>query len=281
MVTLKGKKGAEWTAYPGLEKDDHSINLRLFEEDSKARSSHRYGVAALFARKFASDLKFLKQNLKLPAKADPAARYFGGRKKVEQQIYDDTIQRLFCLDIRKQVDYLEQEERFAVQGIHTLGNSKLHKILAALDAYHQARTTIHSLETANQGKINILHFLEALRIDLTGLLPETFVSLYDTARLAHLPRYIKAVAIRAARGVVDLEKDRQRSQDVNMLNNTLGTLVQDLSDSASTEKRAAVEDLFWRIQEFKVSIYAQELKTAVPVSLKKMKKQVKDIERMV
>jgi len=120
-----------------------------------------------------------------------------------------------------------------------------------------------------------------MRNDLTGLLPETFVSLYDTARLAHLPRYIKAVAIRAARGVVDLEKDRQRSQDVNMLNNTLGTLVQDLSDSASTEKRAAVEDLFWRIQEFKVSIYAQELKTAVPVSLKKMKKQVKDIERMV
>jgi len=281
MVTLKGKKGAEWTTYPGLEKDGPCINLRLFEKESKARTSHRLGVAALFARKFASDLKFLKQNLKLPAKVDLATRYFGGRKKMEQQIYDDAIQRMFCLDIRKQADYREQEERFAVKGIHTLGNEKLQKILSALDAHHQARAIIHNLETANHGRVNILHFLEALRMDLTDLLPDTFVSLYDPARLAHLPRYIKAVAIRADRGVVDLEKDRQRSQDVNMLNNTLETLVQDLSDSASTEKRAAVEDFFWRIQEFKVSIYAQELKTAVPVSLKKLKKQIKDIERMI
>ena len=153
--------------------------------------------------------------------------------------------------------------------------------MEGLDAYHEARTTIHNLETAHPGKINILHFLEDRRTDLAELMPDSFVSLYDTARLAHLPRYIKAVAIRAQRGVIDLEKDRQRSRDVNTLNKALGALIQDLSDSASSEKRTAVEDLFWLIQEFKVSVYAQELKTAVPVSLKKLKKQITEIERMV
>ena len=281
MVVLKGIKGTEWTAYPGLEKDGSSVNLRLFKDESKARSSHRQGVAALFATKLSRDLKFLRQNLKLPARADKAARYFGGRKKVEQQIYDDTIQRLFALDIRKQADYLKQEERFAVDGIHTRGSRKMPKIVAALDAVHHARTTIHSLETANPGKAKILQFLEKLRADLADLMPATFISLYDTTRLAHLPRYIEAVAIRAQRGVVDLEKDRQRSQDVSLLSSALDNLIQDLSDKASPEKRAAVEDLFWLIQEFKVSVYAQELKTAVPVSLKKLKKRIDDIERMV
>ena len=158
MVTLQGKKGAEWTAYPGLEKHGSSINLRLFENESNARSSHRQGVAALFAGKLSRDLKFLKQNLQLPAGSDPAARYFGGRKKMEQQIYDDAIQRLFGQDIRKQADYLQQEERFAVQGIHTRGLEKMQKIVAALEAHQAARTTIHDLETANQGKANILQF---------------------------------------------------------------------------------------------------------------------------
>jgi ATP-dependent helicase HrpA len=281
LVTLKGKKGAEWIAFPGLEKDGHTINLRLFQDKARARASHRQGVAALFARKFSRDLKFLRQNLKLPAQTDPAARYVGGRKKVERQIYDDTIERLFSLDIRKEADYLHQEELFAIEGIHTRGREKMAKIVAALDAMHTARTTIHNLETANQGKAQILHFLEERRADLTDLLPETFVKLYDTARLAHLPRYIKASVIRAQRGVVDLEKDRLRSKDTNMLNLTLGTLIQDLSDAASTEKRAAVEDLFWLIQEYKVSVYAQELRTAVPVSLKKLKKKIKEIERMI
>ncbi len=281
MVTLKGKKGTEWTAFPGLEKDGAIINLRLFKDEGQARSSHPCGVAALFAHKFSQDLKFLKQNLKLPAHADPAARYFGGRKKVEQRIYDDAIERLFGLDIRKQADYLHQEEQFATEGIHTRGNEKMQKIVAALDANQDARMTLHNLETANQGKVQILHFLEELRVDLTGLMPERFVSLYDTVRLAHLPRYIKAVAIRAQRGVDNLEKDQQRGIDVKNLTRSLHDLIQGLGDSASNEKRNAVEELFWHIQEFKVSVFAQELRTAVPVSLKKLEKQIKDIERMV
>jgi ATP-dependent helicase HrpA len=280
-VTLKGKKGIEWTTYPGLENDGSTVNLRLFEDEARARAAHVAGVASLLARKFAPDLKFLKKNLKLPVAADQAARYFGGRKKLEQRLYDETVERLFSLDIRKEAAYLRQEELFAVEGIHTRGSDKLQKIVAALNAHHEARTVIHNLETAHQGKENILRFLGELRADLADLIPETFVTLYDAPRLAHVPRYIKALAIRAQRGVVDLEKDRQRSRDVDMLHATLGTLIQNLADTASPEKRAAVEDLFWLIQEFKVSVFAQELKTAVPVSLKKLKTKIKEIERIL
>jgi ATP-dependent helicase HrpA len=281
MVILKGKKGMEWITFPGLENNNDTINLKLFQDEARARSSHRDGVAALFTRKFSQDLKFLRQNLKLPAQVDQAARYFGGRKKMEQQIYNDTIERLFSLDIRTESDYLHQEEVFAIGGIHTHGNEKMQKITTVLDTYHDARTIIHNLENANRGKTQILQFLEEQRGDLMDLLPDSFVSLYDTARLSHLPRYIKALAIRAQRGVDNLEKDQQRSKDTNMLNNALKTLAHNLSDTASTEKRAAVEDLFWLIQEYRVSVYAQELRTAVPVSLKKLKKKIQDIERMV
>ncbi|MBW2635094.1 MAG: DUF3418 domain-containing protein, partial [Deltaproteobacteria bacterium] len=91
----------------------------------------------------------------------------------------------------------------------------------------------------------------------------------------------KTIAIRAQRGVDNLEKDRQRGHDIRAVDKALNTLIRDLDDATSNEKRAAVEALFWHIQEYKVSVFAQELKTAVPVSKKKLEQQIKAIERMI
>jgi ATP-dependent helicase HrpA len=60
----------------------------------------------------------------------------------------------------------------------------------------------------------------------------------------------------------------------------LNRLLKGLSESASEEKKAAVEALYWLIEEYKVSIFAQELKTSVPVSNKRIEDKLKEIERM-
>ncbi len=54
-----------------------------------------------------------------------------------------------------------------------------------------------------------------------------------------------------------------------------------LDAATSTEKRAAVEAFFWAIEEYKVSVFAQEVGTDGPVSAKRLKKQVGEIERMI
>ena len=54
-----------------------------------------------------------------------------------------------------------------------------------------------------------------------------------------------------------------------------------LSPHATGEKREAVEVFRWMIEEFKVSLFAQELKTRFPVSSKRLEKQRKEIDRMV
>jgi ATP-dependent helicase HrpA len=57
--------------------------------------------------------------------------------------------------------------------------------------------------------------------------------------------------------------------------------LQELSVSASEEKRKAVEDYFWLIEEYKVSVFAQEIKTPVRVSKKRLKLRLKEIGRMI
>jgi ATP-dependent helicase HrpA len=87
--------------------------------------------------------------------------------------------------------------------------------------------------------------------------------------------------IRAQRAVVNFEKDRIREKTVSGFASKLNTLVIDLSPDAGQEKREAIEAFFWLLEEFKVSLFAQELKTATRVSEKKLKDAVKEIERMV
>jgi ATP-dependent helicase HrpA len=126
-----------------------------------------------------------------------------------------------------------------------------------------------------------LQFLNTLRAELSRLVPETFIQLYDMDRFVHLVRYIKAVAIRAQRALVNFEKDQAKARDVLTFSDRLNSMLQELSPKVSREKRAAIEEFFWLIEEYKVSLFAQELKTAVPVSKKRLEKRLKEIERMV
>jgi len=63
--------------------------------------------------------------------------------------------------------------------------------------------------------------------------------------------------------------------------NHINDMIQELSPHASQEKREAVETYRWMVEDFKVSLFAQELKTQFPVSKKRLEEKRKEIERMV
>jgi ATP-dependent helicase HrpA len=107
------------------------------------------------------------------------------------------------------------------------------------------------------------------------------MTLYDESQLRHIIRYIEAVIIRSQRGVVDLDKDRRKVDQIEPFSRRLNALVQSLSAGASLEKHAAVEAFFWLLEEYKISIFAQEIKTAQPVSAKRLEAKLKEIEGIV
>ena len=71
------------------------------------------------------------------------------------------------------------------------------------------------------------------------------------------------------------------ARQVKSVADHLDKLLQSISGNATAEKRKALEDLFWMIEEYKVSIFAQELKTAYPVSKKRLEKKIAEINRMI
>ena len=53
-----------------------------------------------------------------------------------------------------------------------------------------------------------------------------------------------------------------------------------ISVDCSEEKKKKLEELFWMIEEYKVSLFAQELKTPYPVSPKKLSQLIEAIEKL-
>ena len=282
FIDLKDKNMKQWLVYPGLQKADpkqKSVNLRLFQSNETAIESHKEGVALLFTLYFSKDLKFLKKTLKLPKDMEEISNYFGGSARFEKRMYESIINKLFLKNIRSKDAFFAYAESIT-QSILSEGRELLNQSLPVLEAYHETRTTIYALETAHNTNKAVLEFLKGLRTELSKLVPETFVDLYDADRIIHLIRYMKALEIRARRAVVDFEKDRAKADDIQIFTKSLNQLLKGLSPTTSKEKKAAIEAYFWLIEEYKVSIFAQELKTSVPVSKKRLKETLKEIERM-
>jgi ATP-dependent helicase HrpA len=273
----------KWVAYPALvatDDDIKSVSLKLFRRPDRALAVHQQGVAGLFKIHFAKDLKILRKGLKLPKTLRAAADFFKGPATIEQRLLDRIISDLFCKNIRSADSFHAHAEEVSPILI-SRGQDLLDHCLVVLKAYHNLRKEFDTLKRANLDNHAVQNFCKDLIADLVRLVPESFINLYDTDRLIHLIRYIKCMGIRAQRALVDLEKDQAKAMDVKSFSDRLDKMVKTLSPNASNDKREALEEFFWMIEEYKVSIFAQELKTAIPVSEKRLEKKLAQIMRMI
>jgi ATP-dependent helicase HrpA len=139
----------------------------------------------------------------------------------------------------------------------------------------------YRMESANAHNPPLLAFLDALRNSLTPLVPKNFIALYDAQRLQRLVRYMQALTLRAQRGLVDLEKEGAKAALVAPFQKRLTALVDGLTPQTSPQRRHAIEAFLWMLEEFKISVFAQEIKTAHPISAKRLEKQLEKIDAMV
>ena len=76
-------------------------------------------------------------------------------------------------------------------------------------------------------------------------------------------------------------KDQQKKEKLSVYSQRLGKLLAELTPLTSAEKRKSIEEFFWLLEELKISLFAQELKTPFPISEKRLEEKRREIERMV
>jgi ATP-dependent helicase HrpA len=273
--------GPSTAAYPGLEPGERWVNIRLFASPQKALVSHQEGIRQLFMLYFSRDLRFLKQDLSLKGVQCPGAAYFGGASAVKKALYECLLRMLFQKNIRTREAFLEQAQAVR-SSLWAKARELRDQVLKVLDAYHETRSTLHRVENVGRENKAVLELCTLVREELQTLVPEDFLEIYSLERLAHVPRYLKALEMRVERGAYDPLKDQKRAAEAAAFSEDADKLNRDaVTSGSSTEKKEALQELRWMIEEFKVSLFAQELKTAFPVSPKRLRKKIDEIKRMV
>ena len=109
-----------------------------------------------------------------------------------------------------------------------------------------------------------------IQAQVQRLLPNNFITATPYAQLAHLPRYLKAAAVRLDKLKSDPARDTRLAGDLApLLQNYLRKHMEHLKARVTD---ARLEEFRWLLEELRVSLFAQELKTPMPVSVKRLQK---------
>jgi ATP-dependent helicase HrpA len=270
----------EGYAYPGLESSEGCVNIRVFKNMQDAEASHKKGVTALYAIHFKDVLKHLKKAITLSGDAKIWADKFGGVNQAENMIASKVAHTLFSRNIRTQDAFINHAEHIARQ-ILPAGQAVLKKCMPLLRAYYDTAAALQNLEKMNRFNNPVLQYLSHLKEELDLLMPKDFLIKYDDERLCHIPRYLKAITIRAERGIAHLGRVIAKDEEIKIFTVKLQDMVNSVAVGDSEEKLKAIEEYRWMVEEYKISLFAQELKTALPVSPKRLEKKIQEIERSI
>ena len=108
-------------------------------------------------------------------------------------------------------------------------------------------------------------------------MPARFLDRIEYDRLPHLSRYLKALLIRSERAALNPAKDQERLRQIAPYQTALDKL--QAQPPRSQAVRQEIETFRWMIEEFKVSLFAQELGTAMPVSPKRLDQQLQIVQQ--
>ncbi|MFZ5763106.1 MAG: ATP-dependent RNA helicase HrpA [Thermodesulfobacteriota bacterium] len=252
---------------------ENRIALRLFAEQTAARQATTTALCHLFSQEFKQALKSLRKECAIPRQHWALCEGLGGHDELNAALWDFVQQEMFGVrdaTVPGPADFARQVARVREQGIALLAKRAFEPVLAVLQARRETLDALNRL-----GSLSAQRGAD-FRAAVASLVPPDFLGRYSLAQLASLPRYLKALRLRLERAQVDRAKDEAKARQLAPFEERLARLGDEAAmSSAKRERLAEYREM---VEEFKVSLFAQELKTAYPVSAKRLEEKWREFE---
>jgi len=263
------RRGQTLYGYPALVDRGTHCDVEVFDSPEEAARIHRAGLRRLFALQLKEPIKFLEKNL--PGLREMAMQYMslGTQDELRDQLIDTALDRA-CLQ-----DPLPDDDA-SFHARRDEGRSRLNLL-----AQEIARLVGQILaEYAGLAKklAQAKPFAQAhadLQQQLAALVGKRFVIDTPYAQLAHFPRYLKGIALRIDKLKADPARDAKQSADLLPLAQQYQRAVSQRGGVAD----ARLAEFRWLLEELRISLFAQELRTPMPVSVKRLHKVWESMQR--
>jgi ATP-dependent helicase HrpA len=256
--------------YPALTDEGETVSLKVFDAAEEAAKAHRAGLLRLFMLQFREQVKYFDKNV--PGLTQMGMQYMalGSNDDLKRQIIDLTFERAClteplpttpaafksrCGDSKARLGLVMQEVCRMVGAVLTEWQA-VNKKLPAFKAHTAA--------------------VQDIEAQVKRLMGKRFVAETPFDRLQHYPRYFKGIQVRLDKLKANPTRDAQLLAEYTPLWTNYERRALQLAKLSSPDPQ--VEQFRWLLEELRISLFAQELRTPTPVSVKRLQKQWEGIQ---
>ena len=265
-------------AYPCLHKDEQGqISIRVFTDSAESRRISREGVLGLYSLQFPKQFKLLKKECALPSSFWALYEGLGSRQQLSEDVYQFVLDEIFgsknSLWPQKDI-FLKLVDTIKKDGLFNRVRQLTQLVLDLLKERRETIDQMNKLESMSQTKSRAAFTMNIFKEELTEMVPADFLHRFDTEQLTSAIRYCKALQIRMERAYASPEKDKVKAE--NLL--PFISRFKELSpQDPSPECLKLLKEYQSMLAEYKISVFAQEMKTRIPVSAKRLEKKWQEI----
>lgn len=256
------RNGQSFIGYPALVDKGTHCDLDVFDDPDQAHAEHRCGLLRLFRLSLREQVRYLEKNLTDLTRMAMLYINLGTQDELRDQIIDKAIEQA-CLE----TPWPGNEAEFTARCDHGRGRLGL----LAQEIARLVKQVLTEWAAAQKKVAQIKAHTDShadMTAQLNALMYNGFISQTPYEQLRHYPRYLKAVQVR-----VDKLRDNP-GRDIRMADDMAPLLTQYHRRRAALKgkQETALDSFAWMLQELRVALFAQELRTPMPVSVKRLQR---------
>jgi ATP-dependent helicase HrpA len=255
-------------AWPGLRDCGEWVNIELFDNPLSAENISLMGQLKLAMLKGREQVKYLNKHLLKGADLALKAAALEDRQTLLPAIISGSFRKAIFPEKQRVCDRRSFEAcmQNGLSKVVDLAQQKVSIIESTLSSLYKCRKKLAALG------LQAAYAKSDIESQLKRLYSFSTLSAIGIDQLGQYPRYIRAIEIRIDKLATQVSKDRQFIEELTTFSQPLED-IKSRRDYLSRSLGEAIDDFAWSIEEYRVSLFAQQLKTRVPVSAKRLQKQ--------
>ncbi|MGS0740758.1 ATP-dependent RNA helicase HrpA [Glaciimonas sp. GG7] len=255
--------------FPALVDKTAHCDLEVFDDPNEAARIHRLGLRRLFGLQLKEQLKFLEKNIPGLQQMGMQFMALGSQEELRDQIISAALERA-CLQAPLPTNAAQFMQR-KDEGKSRLGllcNELARMTGLILAEYHGLPKKLQGVKAHAAAVVDI-------QAQMACLVSKRFIAENDYANLTHFPRYLKAIGVRLEKLRADPSRDVRSLAEWTQVATPWQRAQKDRQGKADPK----MQEFRWLLEELRVSLFAQELKTPMPVSVKRLQKVWETMQR--
>ncbi|MDO5531320.1 ATP-dependent RNA helicase HrpA [Sutterella sp.] len=269
------RKGKTLIGHPAIVDAGEACAIEVFDDPLEAAKAHRKGLRKLFRLTLREQVKFVERSLRdlgrvqMQASVVPGlSASFENFEALEQDVVDCVLEATAMTDPLPNDELSFQTRREDVRGRLSLVAGEVSRLLTEI----ATTATVIPLKLKRAEK----SLADEINAQLLGLFPPHFLLSAPLTQLMHYPRYMKAIVYRLDHYADDPARDASRAAEIARL-----ALPWTRAVAARRGQRDPhLEEFRWMLEELRVSLFAQQLRTPMPVSVKRLERIWQSIARL-